>query len=71
MDSGEDSVHLLLAVNPVALGLGTEKDNATILRKLFQYKSVCIAKDMYVTVIIIVSETKVAEYYNTFTHLVI
>ena len=63
MDSGEGLVHLLLVLDPVALELGTEKDNATILRKLFQYKSVCIAKDMYVSVIIIVSETKVAEYY--------
>ena len=46
MDNGEDLVHLLLAVDPVALELGTEKDNATILCKLFQYKSVCIATDM-------------------------
>ena len=46
MDSGEGLVHLLLVLDPVALELGTEKDNATILRKLFQYKIVCIAKDM-------------------------
>ena len=38
MDSGEGLVHYLLALDPVALELDTEKDNATIQRKLLQYK---------------------------------
>ena len=42
----EDLVHFLLALDPVALELGTEKDDVTILRKLLLYKSVHIAKNM-------------------------
>ena len=37
MDNGEGLVHFLLVLDPVALELGTEKDSASILRKLLQY----------------------------------
>ena len=47
MDSGEHLAHSLLALDPVALELGTEKDNATILRKLLLFNSACISKDMH------------------------
>ena len=52
MDSGEDLAQSLLALDPVALELGTEKDNAIIRRKLLLCKSAYISKHMHLIVLV-------------------